>query len=178
MNIKSLIIGGVLVLVVVIGISLYLKSTNISKTKNVINNSEVFTSSEYAFSIPIPEGWSYEITNEKVGNASLAVELISGDKNIRLPIFVEQKSWDLVLQDARKNFKPEFIKETTLAGQSALAITEDKLLESNPDYFNYRIKHPNKSNTILLGTAASLKKGDTSPFYESIEKILNSINFK
>jgi hypothetical protein len=93
---------------------------------------KVYKNAEYGFSISNPAGWSYEMSPEKTGVPDLIVELVSADKKTRVPIFVEEKSWDLVESEVRKNFKPETIEETIFAGQPSMRIIVRE--EINPSY--------------------------------------------
>lgn len=136
---------------------------------------EVFTSQEYGFSVTAPEDWTYKTTPEKAGEATLAIQLKSPDEKIHIPIFVEEKGWDLVLGDVRKNFKPGTIEEITLADQPAVIIVAREK-EINPGY-NFRIKHPKRENTVLLGTATFIRDDDLETFHKLVETILNSITF-
>lgn len=174
MDKRKIIIGAVLLLIVFIGLFVY------GSRQEFINQQgergRAFTSQEYSFSINIPDGWSYRTTAEKVGNATLVIEFKSPDKKIAIPIFVEEKAWDVVKSEVRKNFKPETITEITLAGQPAVKIIA-KEREINPGY-TFRIKHPNMRDVVLLGTASFVGGDDLMTFWNSVENVLNSIEFK
>ena len=104
------------------------------------------------------------------------MELESGDGKMSVPVFVDEKSWDLVKSEIQKNFLPETIEETTLAGQPAIKVVLQKK-EINPGY-NFRIKHPNKPNLVLLGTAGYIGGQDLDLFHKTVESVLNSIKFE
>lgn len=135
----------------------------------------IFTSQEYGFSVDIPSGWTYKTTSEKAGSATLAVQLKSDDGKISVPIFADEKSWDLVKSEVQKTFLPETVQEITLAGQPAIKIVSQKK-EINLGY-NFRIKHPNKQNLVLLGTAACIRCEEVTEFHKLVESLLNSIKF-
>lgn len=175
---KKIIVGGVLViLLVLVGFFGYKKfsSSQLSTNQQTLEN-QIYHSQEYGFSVDIPSGWTYKTTSEKAGSATLAVQLKSGDGKMIIPIFVDEKSWDLVKSEVQKNFLPETIEETILAGQPAIKIVSQKK-EINPGY-NFRIKHPNKQNLVLLGTAGYLSGKDLDLFHNSVESVLNSIKFE
>jgi len=172
---QKLIIAGIIFLLVVVGLGYLINKPGKGVKTGSSEKRSVFTSQEYGFSVTVPEGWTYKTTPEKAGEATLAIQLKSPDGKIYIPIFVEKKGWDLVLGDVRKNFKPEAIEETTLAGQPAVKIVAKKK-EINPGY-NFRIKHPKRENTVLLGVAFYIRGKNLETFHSLVETILNSITF-
>ncbi len=175
---KKIIVGSVLViLLVLVGFFGYkkLNSSQIATNQQTLQN-QTYHSQEYGFSVDIPLGWTYKTPSEKVGSTILVVELKSGDGKMTAPIFVDGKSWDLVKTEVQKNFLPETVQEITLAGQPAIKIVSQKK-EINPGY-NFRIKHPNKQNLVLLGTASYIGGQDLDLFHKSVESVLNSIKFE
>lgn len=133
---------------------------------------KVYRSEAYGFSIAVPTGWYYE-SGSKL-QPSLAVELVDGRNTISIPIFIEEADWEIVEATTYRNFKPELVEKTTLAGQPALRIAP-RAQSGTPGY-TYRIKHPTKP-VALVGTAALLKGDDLTEFYSSVESVLNSIRF-
>lgn len=176
MNKQKLIIVGILILIAVMGVVAYtiFKPAQRQVSREGVQE-QVYTTPEHGFSVTIPEGWSYKTTPERVGNATLVIQLTSPDKKIGIPIFIEEKAWDLVKSDVGRNFKPEAVEEAILAGQPAIKIIA-KEKEINPGY-NFRIKHPKKKDTVLLGTAVFIGGEDLVTFHSSVETILNSIEF-
>lgn len=172
---QKFIIVGIIFLLVVLGLGYVVFRPGQGDKIEPFGQRSIYTSQEYGFSVAIPEGWTYKTTLEKAGEATLVVELRSADKKTFIPIFIEKKSWNLVLLNVRKNFKPEAIEETTLAGQPAVKIVAREK-EINPGY-NFRIKHPKRENTVLLGTAGYLRGEDLEIFHNSVETVLNSIEF-
>ena len=172
---QKFIIAGIIFLLVALGLGYVVFRPGGGVEIELSGQRSIFASQEYGFSVTIPEGWTYKTTSEKVGEATLVVELTSADKKICVPIFIEEKSWDLVLSDVRKNFKPETIEETTLAGQPAIKMVVGEK-EINPGY-NFRIKHFKRENTVLLGTAAFIRGDDLETFHKLVETVLNSITF-
>jgi hypothetical protein len=73
---------------------------------------KVYTNVEYGFSVAMPEGWSYKTSEEKSPEAVLVVELRNSDNKIAIPLFIEEKTWELVNQEVRRNFLRETIEET------------------------------------------------------------------
>jgi len=173
MDKQKLIIVGILILIVVMGVVVYTIFKPTVSREGV--QEQVYTTPEYGFSVTIPEGWSHKTTPERAGNATLVIQLTSPDKKIGIPIFIEEKAWDLVKSDVGRNFKPEAVEETILAGQPAIKIIA-KEKEINPGY-NFRIKHPKKKDTVLLGTAGFMGGEDLVAFHGSVETVLNSIEF-
>lgn len=146
-----------------------------STAENKSNALQAYTNNQYGFSVTAPQGWSYETKQEKVLDTLLVVELINEDKKIRVPVFVEERSWESVQAEVKKNFKPEAIEEITLAGQPAFKVIS-KQKEINPGY-TFRIKHPGKQNTVLLGTASYIRGEDLATFHQKVESVLNSLKF-
>lgn len=152
-----------------------------SKTQSQIqaNNSEkgeeTYQSEAYGFSVEIPEGWTYKTPDEKIGSTILVINLSNNTSNIDIPIFIDEKDWELVKSEVQKNFLPEAVSETTLAGQPSLKIVSTKK-EINPGY-NFRIKHPKRDNLVLLGTASYIGGQNIDLFHKSVESVLNSIKF-
>jgi hypothetical protein len=175
---KKIIVGGFLVILLVLAV--FLGHKKFSSSQLPINQqsleNQIYHSQEYGFSVDIPSGWTYKTPSEKVGSTILVVELKSVDGKMSVPIFIDEKSWDLVKTEVQKNFLPETIQEITLAGQQAIKIVSQKE-EINPGY-NFRIKHPNKQNLVLLGTAGYIDGQDLDLFHNSVESVLNSIKFE
>lgn len=146
-----------------------------STAENKSNTFQTYTNNQFGFSVTVPQGWSYETKQEKVLDTLVVVELINEDKKIRVPISVAERSWESVQAEVKKNFKSEAIKEITLAGQPAFKVIS-KQKEINPGY-TFRIKHPGKQNTVLLGTASYIRGEDLVTFHQAVENLLNSLKF-
>jgi len=170
------IIGVTALLLIVVGGGYVIFNSNKELKLKSSDKTTIFTSQECGFSVTIPSGWTYKTPAEKVGSTILVVELKSGDGKMSVPIFEDAKGWYLVKSEVQKNFLSETIQEITLAGQPAIKIVSQKK-EINPGY-NFRIKHPNKQNLVLLGTASYLGGQDLDLFHKSVESVLNSIKFE
>lgn len=177
------------------------KSQPNDNPRPVSSQEQVYTSTEYGFSVTIPPGWSFDTTPEEVGDSMLVVQLKLQDEDgkIFIPIFAKEQSWDSIKRQDRKNFLPEAIEETMLAGQPAYRILA-ATREINPGY-TFRIKHSTRKDTVVVVTAALIRERQLSTveeierfptqaamerfatqeqvdrFRETVTTILNSIRF-